>query len=62
VVETQFGYHIIKVMEKKASEKVDFKEVKPRIDDFLKNQKVGATVNDYLTEARKTSKIELLLK
>lgn len=62
VVETQFGYHIIKVTEKKAAEKVDFKEVKPRIDEFLKNQKVGAAVNDYLAETRKTAKIELLLK
>jgi len=62
VVETQFGYHIIKLTEKKAAEKVDFKEVKPRIEDFLKNQKIGAAVSDYLAEARKTAKIELLLK
>ena len=62
VVETQFGYHIIKLTEKKAAEKVDFKEVRPRIEDYLKNQKVGAAVNDYLTQARKTAKIEILLK
>jgi len=62
VVETQFGFHIIKVTERKATEQVDFKEVKPRIDEFLKNQKVGASVNDFLTEARKTAKIDLLLK
>jgi peptidyl-prolyl cis-trans isomerase C len=62
VVETQFGYHIIKLTEKKAAEKVDFKEAKPRIDDYLKNQKISTAVNDYLTEARKTAKIELLLK
>jgi peptidyl-prolyl cis-trans isomerase C len=62
VVETQFGYHIIKLTEKSAAEKVEFKEVKPRIDEFLKNQKIGAAVNDYLTESRKTAKIEMLLK
>ena len=62
VVETQFGYHIIKLTEKKAAEKVEFKEARPRIDEYLKNQKIGAAVNDYLTEARKTAKIELLLK
>ena len=62
VVETQFGYHIIKLTEKKSAEKVEFKEARPRIDDFLKNQKIGAAVNDYLTEARKTAKIEMLLK
>jgi peptidyl-prolyl cis-trans isomerase C len=62
VVETQFGYHIIKLTEKKAAEKVEFKEARPRIDEFLKNQKVGAAVNDYLTETRKTAKIEMMLK
>jgi len=62
VVETPFGYHIIKLVEKKPTEKVDFKDVKPRIEEFLKNQKVGAAVNDYLEEARKTGKIEMLLK
>jgi peptidyl-prolyl cis-trans isomerase C len=62
VVETQFGYHIIKLTDKKAAEKVEFKEARPRIEDYLKNQKVGAAVNDYLAEARKTAKIETLLK
>ena len=62
VVETQFGYHIIKLTEKKVAEKVEFKEGRPRIEEFLKNQKVGAAVNDYLESARKTAKIELLLK
>jgi len=62
VVETPFGYHIIKLVEKKPTEKVDFKDVKPRIEEFLKNQKVGAAVNEYLEEARKTGKIEMLLK
>ena len=62
VVETQFGFHIIKLTDKKAAEKVEFKEARPRIEDYLKNQKVGAAVNDYLEEARKTAKIEMLLK
>jgi len=62
VVETQFGYHIIKLTEKKPSEKVEFSEARPRIEDYLKNQKIGVAVNDYLTETRKTAKIEMLLK
>jgi peptidyl-prolyl cis-trans isomerase C len=62
VVETQFGYHIIKLTEKKAAEKVEFKEARPRIEEYLKNQKVGAAVNDYLVETRKNAKIEILLK
>jgi peptidyl-prolyl cis-trans isomerase C len=62
VVETQFGYHIIKLTEKKAAEKVDFKEARPRIEEFLKNQKIGAAVNEYIETARKTAKIDVLLK
>jgi peptidyl-prolyl cis-trans isomerase C len=62
VVETQFGYHIIKLTEKKAAEKVEFKEAQPRIEEFLKNQKIGVAVNDYLVETRKNVKIETLLK
>jgi peptidyl-prolyl cis-trans isomerase C len=62
VVETQFGFHIIKMTGQKPAEKVEFKEVRQRIEDYLKNQKIGAAVNDYLVETRKTAKIELLLK
>lgn len=62
VVETQFGYHIIKLTEKKAADKVDFKEAQPRIEEYLKNQKISAAVNDFLTEAKKSAKIEILLK
>jgi peptidyl-prolyl cis-trans isomerase C len=62
VVETQFGYHIIKQIDKKAAEKVGFKEIRTKIEDFLKNQKIGSAVNEYLAEVRKTAKIEILKK
>jgi len=62
VVETPFGYHIIKLTEKKAAEKVEFKVAQSRIEEYLKNQKIGAAVNDFLVEARKSAKIELLTK
>jgi peptidyl-prolyl cis-trans isomerase C len=62
VVETQFGYHVIKLIEKKAAEKAEFKDVRPQIENYLKNQKTGAAVNDYLAEARKGAKIEIVKK
>lgn len=62
VVETQFGYHIIKLTDKKAAETVTFKEAQPRIEEYLKGQKVNTAVGDYITEAKKTAKIEVLLK
>lgn len=62
LVETSFGYHIIRLAEKKASEKADFKDARPRIDDYLKNQKIGAAINDFVTEAKKAAKIETFMK
>ncbi|KAB0666171.1 peptidylprolyl isomerase [Oryzomonas japonica] len=62
VVETQFGYHIIKQTEKTKAETVPFSTVRPRIEDYLKNQKINAAVGDFLTELRKTAKVEILLK
>lgn len=62
VVETQFGYHIIRLTEKKPAETVPFKEVQARIEEYLKGQKINEAVGEYLLEARKTAKIEILLK
>jgi peptidyl-prolyl cis-trans isomerase C len=62
VVETQFGYHIIKLTDKKSPETVAFKDARPRIEEYLKDQKIQAAVNAYLDEARKGAAIEILLK
>lgn len=62
VVETQFGYHIIKLTEKKPAATTDFKDVKTKIEEFLKGQKVNEAIQTYLADSRKTAKIEILLK
>ena len=62
IVETQFGYHIIKLTEKNPATTVDYKEVKAKIEEYLKGQKVNEAVGKYLEDARKTAKIEILLK
>lgn len=62
VVETQFGYHVIKLMEKKPAEKVDFKDARQRIEEYLKSQKTGTAVGDYLNEVRKTADVVIFLK
>lgn len=62
VVETQFGYHIIKQMGHKNAETVSYADAKARIVDYLKNQKVNTAITAYLDNARKTSKIETYLK
>lgn len=62
VVETPFGFHIIKLAEKKAAEKVEFKDVSSKIEEFLKGQKLNEVVGSFLADARKTAKIDILLK
>lgn len=58
VVETQFGYHIIKVTEKKDAGAAKFEEVKDRIQDYLKNQKTQKGVLDYIAQLKEKAKIE----
>jgi peptidyl-prolyl cis-trans isomerase C len=58
VVETQFGYHIIKLTEKKEEGLTKFDEVKDRIKGYLKNLKVQKGVTDYVAQLRKMAKIE----
>lgn len=62
VVETQFGYHLIKLAEKKPAATVDLKEVKAKIDEYLKGLKVNEAIQKYLEDTKKTAKIERLLK
>jgi peptidyl-prolyl cis-trans isomerase C len=58
VVETQFGYHIIKQTEKREAATAKFEEVKERLIRYLKGQKVQKGVNDRLVELREKVKIE----
>lgn len=59
VVETQFGYHIIKATAKSAAEVVPFDDVKDRIEKHLKAQQVQQQTLAKVEELRKTSVIEL---
>jgi peptidyl-prolyl cis-trans isomerase C len=58
VVETQFGYHIIKVTEIKEAGFTKFDEVKDKIQGYLKNIKVQAGVKDYIAQLKEKAKIE----
>jgi peptidyl-prolyl cis-trans isomerase C len=58
IVETQFGYHIIKVTEKKEAGKVPFDEVKEQIEAYLTQQKRGEFWQNYSQKMREEAKIE----
>ncbi len=48
VVEAQFGYHIIKVTEKKEAGNTPFDEVKDKIMNMLKQKKQGEFYKKYI--------------
>jgi len=58
IVETQFGYHLIKVNDKKPAKKMTYAEVKDRLNDHLKKQKTETETNAYIETLRKDAKIE----
>ena len=61
VVTTQFGYHIIKLIERKDATAVPFEQVKPRVLDYLTNQKKQDRMNAFIEEAKKRATIEVLV-
>ena len=61
IVETQFGYHLIKVFEKQPPQKIAYAEVKDRIDNHLKNQKLRTERQLYFDKLKKDAKIEKFL-
>jgi len=58
VLETELGFHLIKVHEKKPEKVVPFKEAEEKIRQYLTNQKLKQRVDEYLNEVKKTAKIE----
>jgi peptidyl-prolyl cis-trans isomerase C len=57
IVETDFGYHIIKVTGHKDASTESFEEAKPKIVEMLSNQKKGELVQEYIKSAKASAKI-----
>lgn len=58
IVETQYGYHIIKVTDKGAEEKVEFAEAKDRISAHLKQEKVEKEARTYIDSLKNSAKVD----
>lgn len=61
VVETQFGYHIIKVAEKQAARTVPLEEVRPQVEQFLANRNRQEQTEVFVKSLRAKGKIEILI-
>jgi len=62
IVKTRFGYHLIKVTDKKAAKQITFDEVQDKLKQFLKQQKVQKEVETYLKQLKESAKIERFSK
>ena len=61
IVETRFGYHIIKVVDKKPEEKVTYAEIKDRLNQYLTQQKIQSEEKLYIDNLKKNAAIEKFL-
>jgi peptidyl-prolyl cis-trans isomerase C len=62
IVKTRFGYHLIKVVDKKPESTVPFDQIKGRIGQYLKQEKIQKEVRQLVDKLRKEATVETFLK
>ena len=58
IVETGFGFHLIKVTDRKAASTDEYESVKEKIGSHLKREKIQKAVGDHIENLRKKATIE----
>jgi peptidyl-prolyl cis-trans isomerase C len=61
IVTTQFGYHIIKVTDRRAPSTVPFEQVSERIKEFLAEQQKQQKATAFIDSLKQKAKIEVLV-
>jgi peptidyl-prolyl cis-trans isomerase C len=61
LVETEFGYHIIKMTDRRSGRIVPLAEVKDRLSEFLKQRKQQELVQQYLLGLKTKYRVEVLI-
>ena len=61
IVTTQFGYHIIKVSERRPASTVPFEQVSGRIKEFLTEQQKQQKADAFIQSLKQKAKIEVLV-
>jgi peptidyl-prolyl cis-trans isomerase C len=62
IVQTQFGYHLIRMDEKKDAGTVPFEEVKERISQYLSQVQLDQAQQEYIKGLRDNAEITTLIK
>jgi len=60
VVETPFGFHILRVEDRRAATTVPFEEARPQIEQVLTRRMTGQALEAKVAELKKTAKVEVL--
>jgi peptidyl-prolyl cis-trans isomerase C len=61
VVETRFGYHLIKLTDKKPASTNSYEDMKDQIRKNLMGEKIRLEVSNYVQELKKAANIEIFL-
>ena len=61
IVETKFGYHLIEVMDKQPSTTISYKDVKDRLEQYLKQEKIQKKVTLYVGKLKEKAEVERFL-
>jgi peptidyl-prolyl cis-trans isomerase C len=61
LVRTQFGYHIIKVEERKPAKALSFEEAHPQVEEDVRREHTFARYQEYMAGLRTKASIEILL-
>lgn len=61
VVESQFGFHVIQLVEREAASAVPFEQAKPQITQMLKQRQAGERLQAHVEDLKKKGKIEVFL-
>lgn len=61
IVETQFGYHIIRFAAHKDGRKVPLPEVKGQVEQFLRQEKMQEKTHAYVEQLKGKGKVEILM-
>jgi len=61
IVETEFGYHLIKITDKRPATKVPYEEVQEKLKGFMQQDKMQKEIQKYLEKIRTEAKVETFL-
>jgi peptidyl-prolyl cis-trans isomerase C len=62
IVETRFGYHLIKVTDKKSETTIAYAEIKDKLGEYLKQERVQKEVSLYVENLEQKGKVERFLE